>query len=306
MVRRRKPAPPSRLPTQAIEPGLPSLGFLEEFTRGSLSQWRSAGKSLERFSKTLFFDLEKHRAQHSDELVDAIRSSTKGPFEFRGWARVVDYRYSTEPLSMEGSLKGDGGRFNIGRTLNPAAYTPFPALYLAEDFPTAYRERFGLDRAVITNGLTAGELVLRRETSFTSIAMEGRVDCYLDIGDVDSLKATADVLRRFQMPNTIPTQARQLRLKPPGLVRSAQGLQRQLLSRNWRLEPAQYDLPSNSQIFGRLCLAAGVHAILYPSTRDDSRQCLALIPQNWKESDSFVEIQGLVPESVRVRKLDGK
>jgi hypothetical protein len=306
VVRRRKPAPPSRLPTQAVEPGLPSLVFLEEFTRASLSQWRSAGKNLERFSKTLFFDLEKHRAQHSDELVDAIRSSTKGPFEFRGWARVVDYRYSTEPLSMEGSLKGDGGRFNIGRTLNPAAYTPFPSLYLAEDFPTAYRERFGLDRAVTTNGLTAGELVLRRNTSFTSIALEGRVDCHLDIGDVDSLKATADVLRRFQMPNTIPTQARQLRLRPPGLVRSAQGLQRQLLSPNWRLEPAQYDLPSNSQIFGRLCSAAGVHAILYPSTRDDSRQCLALMPQNWKDSESFVEIQGLVPESVRVRRLDGR
>jgi hypothetical protein len=52
-------------------------------------------------------------------------------------------------------------------------------MYLAEDFPTAYRERFGLDRAVTTNGLTAGELVLRRDTSFTSIALEGRVDCHL-------------------------------------------------------------------------------------------------------------------------------
>jgi hypothetical protein len=114
---------------------------------------------------------------------------------------------------MEGSLKGDGGRFNIGRMLNPAAYTPFPSLYVAEDFPTAFRECYGLDREVVTNGLTADELVLRRETSFTSIALEGRVDRYLDVG---------------------------------------------------------------------------------------------VMPQNWKESDSFVEIQGTVPESVRVRRLDGK
>jgi RES domain-containing protein len=288
------------------EPGLPSLGFLEEFTQGSLSQWRAAGKNLERFSKTLFFDLERHRAQHSDELIDAIRTSAKGPFEFSGWTRLVDYRYSDEPLAMEGSIKGDGGRFNIGRTLNPAAYTAFPALYVAEDFATAFRERFGIDKDEDTNGLTAGELILRREQSFSSIALQGRVDCYLDVGDVESLKASADVLRRFQMPNTIPSQARQLRLRPPGLVRSAQSLQRQLLSRSWRLEPAQYDLPSNSQIFGRLCSAAGVQGILYPSTRDDSRKCMALMPQNWRGSDSFVEIRGPVPESVRERRLDGK
>lgn len=105
--------------------------------------WRSAGKNLERFSKTLFFDLERHRAQHSDELLDAIRRSTKGPFEF-------------------------------------------------------------------------------------------------------------------------------------------------------------------SQIYGRLCSAAGVHAVLYPSTRDDTRRCLALMPQNWRGSDSFVELQGPVPDTVQLRRLGGK
>jgi hypothetical protein len=278
---------------------------LEEFSRASLSQWRAAGKNLERFSQALFFELEKHRALHSSELMDALRASASGPFEFSNWSRLVDYRFANDPLSMEGSLKGDGGRFNIGRTLNPATYTPFPALYVAEDFPAAFRERFGIDKQGRINGLTADELTLRKESSFVSVALNIRVESVLDVGDLDALNSTAAILSRFQIPKSVSALARSLRLKPPGLVRTAPGLQRQLLSPIWRLEPAQYDLPSNSQIFGRLCSAAGIHAILYPSVRDGPKRCLALLPQNWSGSTSFVELIGPVPDSVLVRRLDG-
>jgi hypothetical protein len=305
LIRRKKPAPPKRAAPQASDLGLPTLGVLEEFTRASLAQWRAAGKNLERFSQTLFFDLERHRAQHSAELVEAIRSSSKGPLEFQGWSRLVDYRFSNEPLSMEGSIKADGGRFNIGRLLNPAAYTPFPALYVAEDFAAAFRERFGIDKKGSFGGLAASDLVLRREASFSSVALNLRLENLIDIGDVDSLKATSEILRRFQMPKSISVQGRRLRLKVPGLVRTPTGLQRQLLSPNWRVEPTQYDLPSNSQIFGRLCAAAGAHAILYPSVRDSSKRCLALFPQNWKGSSSFVELVGAIPSEVLVRRVDG-
>jgi hypothetical protein len=305
VIRRRKPAPPKRKAAQPADLGLPTLGVLEEFTRASLAQWRAAGKNLERFSQTLFFDLERHRAQHSDEFIEAIRSSSKGPVEFHGWARLVDYRFSNEPLSTEGSIRGDGGRFNIGRLLNPATYTPFPALYVAEDFPTAFRERFGIDQKTSTGGLTASELVLRRETSFSCIALNIRLETLIDIGDLDSLKATADILRRFQMPKSIAMQARLLRMKVPGLVRTVTGLQRQLLNPNWRVEPVQHDLPSNSQIFGRLCAAAGAHAIVYPSVRDSSKRCAALFPQNWKRSSSFVELAGAIPPEILVRRVDG-
>jgi hypothetical protein len=305
VIRRQKPAPPKRKTPQLSDLGLPALGVLEEFTHASLTQWRAAGKNLERFSETLFFDLERHRAQHSDEFVEAIRSSLKGPIEFHGWSRLVDYQFSNQPLSTEGSIKADGGRFNIGRLLNPAAYTPFPALYVAEDFPTAFRERFGIDKTSNVGGLTATDLALRRETSFSNVALNIRLETLIDIGDVDSLKATTEILRRFQMPKSISVHARRLRMKVPGLVRTPTGLQRQLLSPNWRVEPTQYDLPSNSQIFGRLCVAAGTHAILYPSARDSSKRCLALYPQNWKRSSSFIELAGAIPPEVLVRRLDG-
>jgi hypothetical protein len=58
-------------------------------------------------------------------------------------SRIVDYRYSLDPLSTAGSVRNDGGRFNIGAALSPGAFTAFPALYVAEDYPTAFLERFG-------------------------------------------------------------------------------------------------------------------------------------------------------------------
>ena len=170
MTRHRKRAPPDRRSQQASESGLPPLGVLEEFSRASLAQWRNAGRNLHQYSQSLFFDLEKHRAAHSDELVAAIRTSLTGSATFKSWARVVDWRYSTQPLSTEGSVNADGGRFNIGRQLNAAIYTAFPALYLAEDFPTAYRERYGIDRETKTNGLTADELALISSTVLISLA----------------------------------------------------------------------------------------------------------------------------------------
>ena len=67
----------------------------------------------------------------------------------------------------------------------------------------------------------------------------------------------------------------------------------------------QYDLPANSQIFGRLCVAAGAHGILYPSVKNSTRRCLALFPQNWNDSDSFVEIVGASPIEVGITRIDG-
>jgi hypothetical protein len=303
--RRRNPEPPKRNAPLQTDQGLPPLGVLEEFTQASLARWREAGKNFERLSQQLFFGLEAHRAQHSHELIDAIRACTIGPREFNGWARLVDYQYTNQPLSMVGSTKGDGGRFNIGSALNPATYTPFPALYVGEDFSTAFRERFGINQDGSAGALSANELILRRYSSFSQVALNVKLETVLDIGDPSKLKSIADILGQIQMPSNIGRLARQLRLRPPGLVRTAAGLQRQLLNPDWRVDPAQHDLPSNPQIFGRLCLAAGVHAILYPSVRNSERNCLALFPQNWRGSSSFVELVGPSPPEIVTRRLDG-
>lgn len=306
MRRRRKPQPPERIPPLPANASLPPLEILEQFTHASLRQWLEAGKNLESLSHSLFFELERHRAEHSRDLIRAVQAGLSGKFEFRSWARIVDYQFSHQPLSMAGSVARDGGRFNIGGSLNPAAYTKFPALYLAEDFETAYRERFGIERNSKSGGLTDEELTLRRPGSFAHIALRGSVESLFDISDLSVLKPIAAILATFTLPKAVIPKARALRMRPPGLVRTATGLQQQLLQPNWRVQPVQYDLPANSQIFGRLCAAAGAHGILYPSVKNSSMRCLALFPQNWKGGDSFVEIEGPTPPEASTARLDGE
>lgn len=302
--RNRKPAPPRRRNPLPPEPGLPGLEILEEISASSLAKWRQAGRNLEQLSETMFFGLEARRSRHSAELMDALRRSAQGPRTFQGWSRLVDYQFSNQQLSMSGSLKGDGGRFNVGSGLDPAVHSAFPALYIAEDFPTAFRERFGLEPDSTAGGLSASELVLRRAASFTQVVLDVRIDTLIDVGDLQSLKPIADVLARIQMPPGVGVLSRKLRLRAPGLVRTASGLQRMLLHSNWRIDPVQYGIPSSPQIFGRLCSAAGIHGILYPSARNTGKQCLALFPQNWRSSGSFVELLGPCPPHTVVRRLD--
>lgn len=304
--RHRKPAPPRHPPPRQAEPGLPALEVLEEFTQASLAAWRVAARNLEQLSQEMFFGLEARRSRHSRELVDAILAASSGLSDFQGWARLVDYQYTNQPLSVAGSIKGDGGRFNIGAALDPATHTPFPALYVAEDFPTAYKERFGIEQGDSEGGLPASELILRRDASFSHVALNIRLETLIDVGDMHALKPIAEILARIQMPAGVGQLARRLRLRTPGLVRTPSSLQRQLLHPQWRIHPAQYDLPANSQIFGRLCSAAGIHGILYPSARNSHRRCLALFPQNWRGSGSFVELIGPCPEEVQVRRIDGE
>ena len=136
---RRLPSPGSRRPSAAGEPDLPSLLELERFSETSLHQWLAAKKSLDGLHRSLYFELEPRRQLDEPQLLDALRSQALPAYSFEDWSRIVDYRYALEPLSVAGSLNGDGGRFNVGGALSPGAFTPFPALYVAEDYGTAFR-----------------------------------------------------------------------------------------------------------------------------------------------------------------------
>lgn len=285
---------------------LPSLTQLEQFSEQSLKKWRGSADALDELHTKLFFELELARQRHSTQLIEAIRANLTPGTPFQGWARIIDYRYCLTPLSVAGSLKGDGGRFNIGSGLNPAAFPAFPALYIASDYSTAVRERFGMDLSASLDGLSSSMLALRSPASFTHVGLRGHVELVLDMSDLRYLHAFAAVLRRFTLPDSVRRLARRLNMRaPPTLVRSAAGLQRQLLHRDWRIYPVQFDLPSNSQVFGRIAAAAGVHAILYPSARQVSGRCLALFPQNWKASSCFVEVTDAAPSEARLTRLDG-
>lgn len=307
MRRGRRPRHPnSQRPPQKGESDLPALTELERFSQASLHQWLAAKTNLDSLQRALYFELEPLRQRNEARLLDALLSQALPSFSFDGWSRIVDYRYGLEPLSIAGSLKGEGGRFNIGSELSPGAFTAFPALYIAEDFETAFRERFGGPLETRPAELSAQELALRTPGSFTQVRLRGVIENLIDVGNLETLKAFASVLREFPIPRDVRQFARKLGLRPPPtLIRSPVTLQRQLLHPNWRMLPQQFDLPANSQIFGRVAAAAGIHGILYPSTRHVAKRCIALFPQNWAESGSFVEVIDVAPEGARLIRVDG-
>jgi RES domain-containing protein len=308
MRRNRRPRRPnSQRPPPRGELDLPSLTELERFTQASLRQWLAAKANLDALQRALYFELEPLRQRNEARLLDALRSEVLPSFSFEGWSRIVDYRYGLEPLSLAGSLKGEGGRFNIGSDLSPGTFSAFPALYLAEDYEAAFRERFASSAIPKPDGFSAQELALRSPDSFTQLRLRGVVENVIDVGNLEALKSFVGVLREFPVPRDVRRMARRLGLRPPPwLVRSPVTLQRQLLHPNWRMLPQQFDLPSNSQIFGRIALGAGLHGILYPSARQLGKLCLALFPQNWMDSGTVVEVADEAPQGARLTRLDGK
>lgn len=308
MSKRRRTQLPNRpSPAGSSDPDLPSLVELERFSTASLYQWKMAAHRMEALQRSLHFGLEDQRQRAEVRLLESMRLCSTSNFSAVGWSRIVDYRYSLDPLSTLGSIKGIGGRFNVGAGLSPGVFTAFPALYCAEDYATAYLEKFGSTEVPQAKSLSGADFALRTPGSFTQIRLNLKLENVLDISDHAILKPIVEILRSFEMPKNVTQTARKLGLKrAPWLIRSSHSLQKQLLHSNWRARPMQFELPGNSQIFGRWVAAAGVHGILFPSTRDLTKRCLALFPQNWGGSTSFLEIADTVPTGTRTARIDGQ
>jgi hypothetical protein len=160
--------------------------------------------------RALHFGLEEQRQRAEGPLIEAIRGCASSRFSAAAFSRIVDYRYSLEPLSTAGSLRAEGGRFNVGAGVSPGAFTPFPALYCAADYATAYLEKFGSLEIAGAQGLSGADLALRTPGSFTYVRINVSLENFLDISDHAPLKPIVDILREFQMPKTVLQTARRL------------------------------------------------------------------------------------------------
>lgn len=300
---RRKRQPPNGPNRPIGGVAAPPLTTLDEFSDQSVGAWLRAAANLQSLHAALHFGLEAQRGRVSADLTSALLAGASRSLSVEGWSRIVDYRYGLVPLSARGSLSGDGGRFNIGANLNPSSFTAFPALYIGEDYETAFAEKFGRMSTDETDGLSPLELALRRTKSFTHVLLRGQIDIVLDVGNDDALTPFVKVIRKFHVPLEAMQKARQMGVKPPSIVRSVEILRTTLTDPYWLRAPMQFDLPANSQVFGRIVAAAGIHGILYPSARLPGKQCLALFPQNWAGSDSYVEVADAVPDHARLSRV---
>lgn len=281
-----------------------SLRVLESFTERSLNQWSAASADLDQLAGDLYFGLMPAQRRRMPEIMDALNSAPAMIVPIKDWARLITYEFSDDPLSAAGSLRYIGGRFNAGIDLDEGTIAPWPALYLAENYETAFREKFQMPHNGSVDGLTPNELALQPPASHTTVRIHGELRGIFDATTPKKLAPVASVLRKIPMP----PHARQLRRKlniPASelqMIRTADHLFKTLFEENWRIGPIQFGLPSSSQIFSSWVKSAGFGGILYPSTKGHGK-CLAVFPDSMMDQ-SFVELSDPAPNSVKIRRLD--
>lgn len=233
------------------------------------------------------------------EQLNASLRNAATAFEFSQWQRIVRYKYSLDPLSAKGSLSDPGGRFNIG-AIDPTRYPMFPALYLAADKGTAFAEVLGRDKSAEL--LTPEELALTKPDSISAVSVSGRLDAILDIRGLNNLAQFVNLIKAFRLSRSLVVEARRLGL-PLQLIATVAELKRVLMVDNWRNWPMLYDAPAGGQIFGGIAVDAGIEGILYESVLT-GKKCLALFPQNFLNSSSYVELDDPVPSDAVRKRID--
>lgn len=238
-----------------------------------------------------------------DDLKNALAKNCQ-PFTISQWQRVVDYKFSLDPLSAKGSILNDpGGRFNIGN-IDQTKFPQFAALYIAEDRETAYKEKFGLYEETKSLGISAAELALTSHNPVTIVVTEGEINQVLNLTKADSLRDFYGLIKGIQLPKKLIQRAKQLNLDPcPLSIKSLAALNESILRPNWRDTPMMADIPANSQILGQIAYAAGIEAILYPS-KITGKNCLAIFPKNFEQSTSYIRLQGTIPTEVKNFHMD--
>ena len=297
---KRKIPSPVPVPTA----GLPGLLELDRFSAASLEKWTEASRDLDQLSASLYFETEPERRRYREDLLGALRAAPATGLEFSAWARIVTFRYSLAPLSCAGSLHGAGGRFNAGTDLDDRTLEPWPALYLAENYETAFREKFQIASDDTRAGLSAQDLALTPNASHATVILRGKLSNVFALNDEESLKPICRVFRRIKMPAAAARLQKKLKIpnRDNFMIRSPFQLKRALLAQNWRLQPMQFGMPSPSQIFAELVRAAGFEGVLYQSTKGPGL-CLAIFPEALMNG-SHVELADAAPEPIKHTRLD--
>ncbi|MGA8182685.1 MAG: RES domain-containing protein [Terriglobia bacterium] len=269
-------------------------GFVEDLPRSK--------RQYERLLK-FHWDFYCELAYQRSKVYEALKASLAeraGAFAFEGWQRAVKYRYSLEPLSATGSLNDPGGRFNIGK-IDPTRFTAFPGLYVAFDKKTAMAELLGGDAR--GQSLTAEDLALTNPTSITLVSVCGEIESALDVSNENSVAGFVSLIRRFQLSPELTREARKLGFGSLRLARTSKEMVDELHNLWWRQWPMQYDVPSPSQIFGRIAADAGIEGVTYTSVL--TRQpCMVIYPQNFSNSASFIELVDPAPAETVSKRID--
>jgi hypothetical protein len=261
--------------------------LVEYFSDQQLIGWRARAKDLQAYHYLWFYELERQRATGQAALIEALQAVPGISVPLEGWGRAISYKYSHVPLSCKGSLRWVGGRFNYGVDIDSARFAPFSALYLAEDFETALREKNGLQRENTRAGFSAEELSLCTKEGFSWVAVQGSVNNVFDLTKATNLNGFFEIIGTFRLSRNVRSLEERLKVIQIRLVDSPEQLHQTFMLEGWREYPNMWSTPANSQIFGHMVRDAGFEGILYASTIT-GQENLALFPRQFQNSTSIV------------------
>lgn len=278
------------------------LHFLETVSQKDIRTAQAKQKAWLTHHSDYYSFLATQRAQIIDELKDAIRTKATSSFKIEKWCRVVMYKWALEPLSAKGSLLSIGGRFNVGNGIDPIRFPVFSALYLADNNETAITEVFGVSQHQELSNL---DLALANADSFGLVRIDGELESVIDLRDAKNIKPFFDLIKNFKLPKDLMARAKAIGIPPPRVVKNSKELWNTLLEVDWRWNPMQCDIPSNSQIFGQIAESAGLSGIIYPSVKGKGN-CLAVFVRNFQSESSWLGLVDTPPHEKVICKLDSK
>jgi len=258
---------------------------LEKLDKDEFEFWRDFQKFL----------MEERESRFS-EIQTAIEKTAKNGFN-ETMARIVSSEYNNDPLCVYGSIC-EPGRFNFGAL--PSYYTNFGALYMANNQPTSFAEKYyHLQNEKLGEGeLTPDELSLEGTPSHLYVRVQVNLESYIDLRTDESLSGfleaikdispTDDLKARWKIICKRKGRKDQKELKT---VMELEPLKQLIFDPNFKQWISWLDCPSHSQWLGHYALKCGVQGIVYPSVRSTDGYNIAVFPENFKESLATITLK---------------
>jgi hypothetical protein len=192
-----------------------------------------------------------------------------------------------------------GGRFNFGRI--SSYYKDFYCLYIANDYDTAYREKYSVSEERSDN-LSNEEFYLRKPGSFSHYRINLRLSDVLDARIEENLNGFCRVISDIQPAKEFQKMAKKLGFGELKTIRTPENLKTALHEGNFQQWSIFADQPSPSQWFGHYVRTAGLQGIIYNSTKNSAGFNIAVYPDQLT-GDCFVELADETNVKEHLRKI---
>lgn len=247
----------------------------EKFVEHKLKQFEKYTESQVTYANLVETYLISARNNIIDQIEKSLTQNLKRNLKLDNLSRIVSSRFAHDPLNSIGSIKRPpGGRFNFGQTTTFSS-NYFQALYLAEDYDTAFEETYH-----------------STQDSNISNFLHSKVECfledYLDLRDDKVFSEFFRVIDSIRIPKQFDIIANQFNVDPIILCPSAEVLKQHIFSPLFKAWDTYLNQFSLSQWFGFYCYQARIPGMIYPSVRHDGKFNIVIFYDNFENTNSYV------------------